>query len=87
MQKVGMQRRILAKFARYTRQASRLPRDKKKFWTNKEETKMKENIAYIFGRCYGLQNMLAGPKYDPTAKKNRMRYSDPCPVLRKSTAI
>lgn len=30
---------------------------------------MKENIAYIFGRCYGLQNMLAGPKYDPTAKK------------------
>ena len=49
---------------------------------------MKENIAYIFGRCYGLQNMLAGPKYDPTAKKkNRMRYSDPCPVLRKSTAI
>lgn len=30
---------------------------------------MKENIAYIFGRCYGLQNMLAGSKYDPTAKK------------------
>ena len=30
---------------------------------------MKENIAYIFGRCYGLQNMLAGAKYDPTAKK------------------
>lgn len=30
---------------------------------------MKENIAYIFGRCYGLQSILAGPKYDPTAKK------------------
>ena len=30
---------------------------------------MKENIAYIFGRCYGLQNILAGSKYDPTAKK------------------
>lgn len=30
---------------------------------------MKENIAYIFGRCYGLQNMLAESKYDPTAKK------------------
>lgn len=30
---------------------------------------MKDNIAYIYGRCYGLQNMLAGPKYDPTAKK------------------
>ena len=30
---------------------------------------MKENIAYIYGRCYGLQSMLAGPKYDPTAKK------------------
>ena len=30
---------------------------------------MKENIAYIFGRCYGLQSMLAGSKYDPTAKK------------------
>ena len=30
---------------------------------------MKENIAYIFGRCYGLQNTLAGPKYDPAATK------------------
>lgn len=30
---------------------------------------MKENIAYIFGRCYGLQNMLAGSKYDPISKK------------------
>lgn len=30
---------------------------------------MKDNIAYIYGRCYGLQNMLAGSKYDPTAKK------------------
>ena len=30
---------------------------------------MKDNIAYIYGRCYGLQNTLAGPKYDPTASK------------------
>ena len=31
---------------------------------------MKENIAYIFGRCYGLQNMLAGSKYDPTLRQS-----------------